>query len=235
MWRARTRFPSIPSARSERRRIVCSAPLASAAWRPPSTIYIRRHAAVVEGRLADELDLNPAFKAVDRSHQHMVGVVVGRRPGVRGDLVLVIPGADRQRVADENPSGRSLPRRCQDVRARLVDPRRRVVDPEGPEPKASTLPVKQAAKHARRIEAGHAEPVDRPIGGHERAGAAVGQERVIGDRRERRGCGRTLLLGPLCCLAGRRSDLGDAHAVTQRPWPAASWSAAFGGPHDPGA
>ena len=155
----------------------------------------RRHAAVVEVRLADELDLDPAFEAEDRSHEQMVGVGVGGRPGVRCDLVLVIPGADRQRVADENPAGRRLPRRDQDVRARFVDPRRRVVDPEGPEPKASGLPVEQAAEHARRVEAGHAEPVDRPVGGHERAGVAVGQERVIGDRRERRGCGRTLLLG----------------------------------------
>jgi hypothetical protein len=90
-----------------------------------------------------------------------------------------------------------------------------VVDPEGPEAKASGLPVEQAAEHARRVEAGHAEPVDRPIGGHERVGVAVGQERVIGDRRERRGCGRTLLLGFLGCLAGRRSVLSGAHAVTQ--------------------
>ena len=179
---------------------------------------LRRHAAVVEGRLADELDLDPAFEAEDRSHEQMVGVVVGRRPGVRCDLVLVIPGADRQRVADENPAGRRLPRRGQDVRARLVDPRRRVVDPEGPEPKASGLPVKQAAEHARRVEAGHAEPVDRSIGGHERAGVAIGQERVIGDRRERRRCGRTLLLGLLGRLAGRRSGLGHAHAVTQGPF-----------------
>jgi len=43
---------------------------------------------------------------------------------------------------------------------------------------------------------------------------AVGQERVIGDRRERRGCGRTLLLGFLGQLAGRRSGLGGAHPVT---------------------
>ena len=66
----------------------------------------RRHAAVVEARLADELDLDPAFEAEDRSHQQMVGVGVGGRPGVRCDLVLVIPGADRQRVADKNPAGR---------------------------------------------------------------------------------------------------------------------------------
>jgi hypothetical protein len=134
---------------------------------------------------------------------------------VRCYLVLVIPRPDRQCVADENPAGRRLPRRGQDVRARLVDPCRRVVDPERPEPKASGLPVKQAAEHARRVEAGHAKPVDRSIGSHERAGVAIGQERVIGDRRERRRRGRTLLLGLFGRLAGRRSGLGHAHAVIQ--------------------
>ena len=181
--------------------------MAVAADRSP----FRRHAAVVEGRFADEFDLDPAFEAEDRSHEQMVGVVVCGRPGVRCDLVLVIPGADRQRVADKNPAGRRFPGRDQDVRARLVDPRCRVVDPEGPEAKTSGLPVEQAAEHARRVEAGHAEPVDRSIRGHERAGVAVGQERVIGDRRERRGCGRTLLPEVSGLPAGRRSVSGGAH------------------------
>src|SRR5215469_18786135 len=153
----------------------------------------RRHTAVVKGGLADELDLHLAFKAEDRSHEQMVSVVIGGRPGVRCDLVLVIPGADRQRVADENPAGRRLPGRGQNVCARLVDSRRGMVDPEGPEPKPSGLPVEQAAEYARGVEAGHAEPVDCPIGSHKRAGVAVREERIIGDRRERRGCSRTLL------------------------------------------
>ena len=134
---------------------------------------LRRHAAVVEGRLADEFDLDLPFEAKDRSHEHMVGVVVGGRPRMRCDLVLVIPGADCQSVTDKNPARRRFPRRHQDVRARLVDPRCRVVNAEGPEAKTSGFPVKQAAEHARRVEAGHAEPIDRPIGGHERAGVAV--------------------------------------------------------------
>jgi hypothetical protein len=109
--------------------------------------------AVVEGRFADELNLDPAFEALDGPHEHMVSVVVGGRPGVRRDLVLVIPGADRQRVAHENPAGWRLPRCGQHVRARLVDPRRGVVDPEGPEPKAAGLAVEQAAEYARRVKA----------------------------------------------------------------------------------
>jgi hypothetical protein len=63
---------------------------------------LRRHAAVVEGRLADELDLDSAFEAEDRSHEQMVRVVVCGRPGVRSDLVFVIPGpivnASRTRI-----------------------------------------------------------------------------------------------------------------------------------------
>jgi hypothetical protein len=76
---------------------------------------------VVEGRLANELDLDTAFEANNRSHQQVVGVLIGRRPGVRRDPVLVIAGTDRQGVANDNPTGRRLPSRHQHVGARLVD------------------------------------------------------------------------------------------------------------------
>ena len=89
------------------------------------------------------------------------------------DLVLVIPGTDRQRVADENPAGRGFPRSRQNVRARFVNARRGVINPEGPEPKASGLPVEQAAEYAGRVEAGYTEPIDRAIGRHQRASVAV--------------------------------------------------------------
>src|SRR4029453_16182354 len=42
--------------------------------------------AVVECRLADELDLHLSLEAFDRADEHVVGVVVGRRAGVRRDL-----------------------------------------------------------------------------------------------------------------------------------------------------
>ena len=64
----------------------------------------RRHAAVVEHGLAHELDLDLALEALDRAHQHVVGVVVGRRPGVRRDRVLVLARADGQRLAHLAPS-----------------------------------------------------------------------------------------------------------------------------------
>ena len=46
---------------------------------------LRRHAAVIEHGLADQLDLDPAVEAQDRAHQHVVAVLVGRRPGVGRD------------------------------------------------------------------------------------------------------------------------------------------------------
>src|SRR5262249_57545978 len=113
-------------------------------------------------------------EAEERWDKHMVWIVVCGWPGVGCDLVLVIPRADRQRVANNDPARRRFPGRDQDVRAWLVVPRCRVVDPEGSETETSGLPVEQAAEHARRVEAWHAEPVDRSIGGHKRARVAVG-------------------------------------------------------------
>ena len=46
------------------------------------------HPAVVEHRLAHELDLHLTRDALGGPHQHVVGIVVGRRSGVRRDLVL---------------------------------------------------------------------------------------------------------------------------------------------------
>ena len=97
-------------------------------------------------------------------------------------------GAGRgQRVAHEHPAGRRLPRRQQHVRPRLVDARGGHVDPERPEAERARLAVEQRAEHARRVEARDAQPVDRPVGRDQRARVAVRQERVVGDRRERRG------------------------------------------------
>ena len=228
--RARTRSPSIPMAMLDCSRIVTPAPLASAAWRPPSTMRpLRGDAAVVEDRLADELDLDRAREALNGANEHVVGVVVGRRPRVRRDLVLVVPRPHGQGVSDDDPAGRRLPGRGEDVRPGLVHDRRRMVDAEGPEPKRAGPPVEQAAEHARRVERGNAEPVDGPVGRDERAGVAVGQERVVGDGRERR--------RRRCALPGGFL-LGLAHGVTQgpyqRPWPAVS-SAVAVGPHEPGA
>ena len=149
-------------------------------------------AAVVEDGLADQLHLDLALQAAGRPHQQVVGVVVGRGPGVRRDLVLAHPRAHRQGVADLDPAGRRLPGRDQRVGPGLVDPRRRDVDAERPQPEGAGLPVEQRPEHARRVEPGHAQPVDGAVGGDQRAGVAVGEEGVLVDRGERRRHGRAL-------------------------------------------
>jgi hypothetical protein len=79
-------------------------------------------ASVVGDRLADQLHLDPAVEALDRPHQHVLGVVVGRRTRVRGDGILALPWTHRERVADHDPAVRRPPGGDQDVRPRLVDP-----------------------------------------------------------------------------------------------------------------
>ena len=191
----------------------------------------RRRAAVVERRLADELDLDAALEAFDRSNEHVVGVVVGRRPRVRRDRVLVIAGpmVSASRTTTQ-PDGVFHVVTSTFVPGSYVA-RRRMVDPERREAEEPGLPVEQAAEDARGVEARNAEPVDRAVRRDQGAGVAVGEEGIVRDRWERRGSGGALL----ACLGCRRRV---AHAVTQgpcqRPWPATSLSAAAG-PHVPGA
>ena len=54
---------------------------------------VRRRPAVVEGRLADEIHLDRPLQAADGPHEEVLGVVVGRRPGVRRHRVLLSRGA----------------------------------------------------------------------------------------------------------------------------------------------
>ena len=146
---------------------------------------LRRRAPVVEDRLAHQLDLDIALQAHDGAHQHVIAVVVGGRPGVRRDLVLVVPWSHGQRIANQYPAHRRVPRREKGVGTGLVDAGCRDVDAEGAQPEAAGLTVEERAEHAWRVEARHAEPVDRAVRRDERPGVAVGQERVRGNRRER--------------------------------------------------
>ena len=144
------------------------------------------HAAVVEPRLAHELDLDAALDALDGAHEHVVGVLVGRRASVRRDRVLAAARAHRQRVVHGRPPGRRLPGRDQRVRPGLVVAAARDVDPERTEAERAGAAIEQRPEHARRVELRNAQPVDRAVGRDQRAGVAVRQERVVGDRRERR-------------------------------------------------
>ena len=143
-------------------------------------------AAVVEHRLAHELELDAPLDALDRPHEEVLGVLVGRRPRVRRDRVLLVVRAHHEGVAHHEPAGRRVPGGRQDVRPRHVGARRRGVDAEGAEAERSRAAVQERAEHARGVEAGDAEPVDRAVRGDQGRRVAVRQERVVGDRRERR-------------------------------------------------
>ena len=151
-------------------------------------------AAVVEGRLADQLDLDAPVDAFDGSDEHVFGVVVGRWPGVRCDQVVAVARSHRERVAHDDPAGGGLPRGDEHVGARLVGTCRGMADVERAEAEEPGFAVEEAAEDARGVEGGDAEPVDRAVGGDQGSGVAVGEERVVGDGRERRRRGGALRL-----------------------------------------
>ena len=68
----------------------------------------------------------------------------------------------------------------------LVAAAGRHVDAVGSEPERAGAAVEQRAEHARAVEARQAQPLDRAVGRDQRAGVAVREEGVVGDRRERR-------------------------------------------------
>ena len=186
---------------------------------------LRRRAPVVENRLAHQLDVDAAVEAEDRAHEHVVAVLVGGGPSVRGDFVLALARADGQRVAHQHPAARRVPRRDEGVGTRLIDPPGWDVDSERSQTEGPRLAVEQGAEDAGRVEARHAEPVDRPIGGDKRAGVAVRQERVVRDRRERRRRRGALLRTRWLHRARGLRRAHDATRSCQAPCPAA-------GPHD---
>ena len=55
----------------------------------------------------------------------------------------------------------------------------RHVDAEGAKPEPARLAVEQGPEHARRVEPGNAQPVDGPVGRHQRAGVAIGESGVL--------------------------------------------------------
>ncbi len=112
-------------------------------------------APVIEQRLADQLDLDRPVDALDRAHQRVVGVVVGRWACVRGGRahLALAPVSDDQRVADHRPAGGCLPRRLEHVRARVVAAACGHAHPGGAEPEAAGATVENRREDARRIEA----------------------------------------------------------------------------------
>ena len=103
---------------------------------------------VVEAGLADEVDSDLTLDTHHRSYEHVFGVIVYRRPRVRCDRVLAKIGPYRQRVSDDDPTRGCLPRRDENVGARLVRSSGGMVDAERPEPEETRLPVEHAGEDA---------------------------------------------------------------------------------------
>src|SRR5262249_58187494 len=69
---------------------------------PPLPVLVRT--AVVEGGLADHLDVHLTLDALDRSHQDVLRLVVGRGPLVWVVVVLRPPIPEGEGVGDEDPA-----------------------------------------------------------------------------------------------------------------------------------
>src|SRR5205809_1865747 len=148
----------------------------------------RRVAAVVERRLAVEAELDAAHHALGGAQQDVLGLVVGRRPAVRARPALaVVPGADAQRVADDEPAGARPPGGLDDERARQVAAPGRHADPGGAEPEVAGAAVEDRRENARAVWTRQAHPLHAPAGRHQAVRLAVGEERIFGDGRKRAG------------------------------------------------
>ena len=97
----------------------------------------------------------------------------------------VVPGAHHQRVADDEPPGRRLPRRLQHQGARQVAAGSGEADVVGAEPEAPRAAVEHRGEHAGGVGSRHAHPLHRTARGDEAGRLAVRQERVVRDQRER--------------------------------------------------
>ena len=168
----------------------------------PVEIPLDGAAPVVGTGVADELDLGIPLRAVRPADQHPLRLQAAAAAVAR-------LGVDQQGVADDQPARLGRPCRLDHVRARLVaaSDRYPLVRGEAQRPGRA---VEQRPEDARRVEAGEAEPFDRPIGAEQRAGLAIGDEPVGADPREvlRAGSRRGLVGG--AHWAATLNGLGDA-------------------------
>jgi hypothetical protein len=184
-------------------------------------------ARVVEARVAVHRHLDLAVDAADHPQQHVVGVVVGGRPAVRvRAIVLVVPRPDQEHVAHDDPAAGGPPARLEDVRAGQVAARGRHLDVGRPEAEAAGVAVEDRSEHARRVEARQAEPLHVPVRRQERARLAVGQEAVLGDRREGAG-GSAPVGGP---LGHSRAPAAGSRSATTFPSTSEPGASGSGGP-----
>jgi hypothetical protein len=152
---------------------------------------VHARAPVVQHGLAFHVHLDRAVDAADHPQQHVVGVVVGGRAAVGGRaVVLVVPRADEQDVAHDDPARPRAPRRLDDHGARQVAPARRHRRVGRRQAERAGRAVQHRAEHGGPVHARQAHPLHVAVRRHERGHLAVRQEGVVGDGRERRAAQR---------------------------------------------
>ena len=216
----------MPIDRSVLSRMVCPAPVASAAW---PVVVDQRPRRRVRGRSRTPAR-RPARSRPDPSRHSTVRTSRCSASSSAGGRVcgVTVSGPCRGPIVRASWTSTQPPRRVpgggHDVRAGHVGARGGHVDAERAEPERAGAAVEQVPERARRVEGGHAQPVDRAVRRDQRPGVAVRQERVVGDRRERR-----------CRGAHVPASFGlHDPGPCQPPWSATS-VVAVAGPQLPGA
>ncbi len=101
-----------------------------------------------------------------------------------GAVVLVVPLADQQHVAHDDPPAARTPAGLDHHGAGEVAPRRGDVHVGRADPEQARVAVEQRAEHARRVHPRQAHPFHVAARSDQRAGLGVREEAVLGDRRE---------------------------------------------------
>ena len=186
---------------------------------PPAGVL----AAVVEGRHAVQGELGLAVHAADRAQQHVLGVVVGGRPDVRASVrMVVLPRPHDQAFPHHQPALAAVPAGLEHHGPGEVTPVARHVHVVRAEPEPARIPVQHRGEDARAVHLRQAHPLDRAARRYQRGDLAIGQERVVRDRRVRRelveAAGRPLAggvgqrlerYGVLCCHCDHLSSRPD--------------------------
>ena len=155
-----------------------------------------RCAAVVEDRIAGQLDLDLALDALHGADEHMVGAVVGRRSGVRRHAILAGARPHGERVAHHHPPAARVPRRDERIGSRFISgaswerSRRR-------EPAGSCRPGGRAGRRTRWVNRTSARRASRPTRPGQRARRCGSSTGTRSRRSRETGRGR-----PQLCAAG---------------------------------
>src|SRR5919108_3504774 len=141
-------------------------------------------AAVVEQRQAVEDRHRLSVDAGRDPQEHLPGDEVTRRAAMVRRALISFPVADHEAVMYDHPAGRRPPGRLEHHASREVAALGRDGRAVGQEPEHARAAVEQCAEDAGGVGTRQAEPLDLTTRRDERTGLAVGEEPVVGDRRE---------------------------------------------------